>query len=98
LFTVAAVPPLGAQALPAPAVTTQWVVYPIMYSATCETADDATWLQVTHNAAAGDVRPLPDEFFGPSWGDHLSDINVTLGNLLKDVRAEEFAYAHQNHR
>jgi hypothetical protein len=92
LFTLAAVPPLPAQALPAPTVATPWVAYPDMYSATCESADGATWLQVTHNAAAGDVRPLPVEFFGPSWGYHLSDINLTLGNLVKDVRAEESAY------
>ncbi len=98
LFTVAAVPPLPAQVLPAPSVTTPWVSYPNMYSATCESADGATWLQVTQLSAADDVRPLPDEFFGPSWGYHLSDINLTLGNLVDDVRAEESVYNRHRER
>ncbi|MGP0029775.1 MAG: DUF3089 domain-containing protein [Acidimicrobiales bacterium] len=91
-FPLAAVQPLPAQVLPPPAVTTPWVTYPDMYSASCESTDGATWLQVTHNAPAGDVRPLPAEPLGPTFGYHLDDINLSMGNLVSDVRAEEAAY------
>jgi hypothetical protein len=92
-FPLAAVPPLPAQALPSPAVATPWVTYPDMYSASCKSADGATWLEVSHNAAAGDVRPLPAEPLGPTFGYHL-DINLALGNLVNDVRGAEAAYSH----
>ncbi len=91
-FPLAAVQPLPAQTLPAPAVTTPWVTYPKMYSAFCESTGGATWLQVTHNAAAGDVRPLPSEPLGPTFGYHLDDLNLPIGNLVSDVRAAEAAY------
>jgi hypothetical protein len=95
VFTVAAVQPLPAQSLPAPAVTTPWVSYPDMFSGACESEGGATWLQVTHNAPATDVRPVPPEPLGVSWGYHLDDINLTLGDLVTDVRAEEAAYRAQ---
>jgi len=91
-FPLAAVQPLPAQVLPPPAVTTPWVTYPDMYSASCESSGGATWLQITHNAPAGDVRPLPAEPLGPTFGYHLDDINLSMGNLVNDVRAEEAAY------
>ncbi len=92
-FPLAAVQPLPAQMLPAPAVSTPWVTYPDMYSASCESTGGATWLQVTHNAPAGDVRPLPAEPLGPTFGYHLDDINLSMGNLVNDVRGEEAAYS-----
>ena len=94
-FPLAAVQPLPAQVLPPPAVTTTWVTYPDMYSATCERTDGATWLQVTHDGPTGDVRPLPAEPFGPTWGYHLDDINLAMGNLVDDVRGAEAAYQAQ---
>jgi hypothetical protein len=89
---VAAVQPLPAQAIPAPTVTTPWVTYPNMFSATCTSADGATWLQVTHNAPTGDVRPVPPEPLGVTFGYHLDDLNLPAGNLVKDVRTEEASY------
>ena len=78
-FPLAAVQPLPAQMLPDPAVNTPWVTYPDMYSASCESTGSATWLQITHNAPAGDVRPLPAEPLGPTFGYHLDDINLSNG-------------------
>ena len=69
-----------------------WVTYPKMYSATCESADGATWLQVTHNAPPGDVRPLPAEPLRPTFGYHLDDLNLPMGNLVQDVRNAEASY------
>jgi hypothetical protein len=68
-----------------------WVTYPGLYTATCETAAGATWLQVT--ARAGDSRPVATPTLGPTWGLHLDDVNLALGNLVDDVQAQEAAYA-----
>ncbi len=76
---------------PPPALKTQWVSYPRLYSATCKQADGATWLQVSTLTVAG--RPLVTEPLGPAWGYHLDDINLALGNLVEDVKTEEAAYA-----
>lgn len=85
---------LTATAPPAPpAVTTPWVTFPGLYTATCESARGATWLQVDDVAKPGDTRPVVTEELGPAWGFHLDDINLTSGDLVTDVRAEEQAYA-----
>ncbi len=77
---------------PAPPVTTPWVVYPDLYSATCETAGGATWLQVHDIAGPDDRRPVVTEALGPAWGYHLDDINLATGDLVDDVRAQVSAY------
>jgi hypothetical protein len=30
---------------------------------------------------------------GPTWGLHLDDVNLALGDLVKDVTTEETAYS-----
>ncbi len=87
LFPASTLPPAP------PSVTTAWVTYPAMYSASCQSAGGATWLQVTDVAAPGDNRPAVSEALGPAWGYHLDDINLALGNLVNDVRLQEQAYA-----
>ena len=79
---------LPAQMLPAPAVSTPWVTYPDMYTASCESSGGATWLQITHNAPAGDARPCLPSRSVPPHG-----INLSMGNLVNDVRGEEAAYS-----
>ena len=79
---------------PPPPITTHWVTYPGLYSATCRSGGGATWLQVDTLAPAG--RPVVTELLGPAWGYHLDDINLALGNLVQDVRAAEATYA-SNH-
>jgi len=39
-----------------------------------------------------DPRPRVSETLGPTWGFHLDDVNLALGNLVSDVRAQEQAY------
>jgi hypothetical protein len=68
-----------------------WVTYPGLYTATCESRGGATWLQIT--AAAGDPRPVVTPTLGPTWGLHADDVNLALGNLLNDVRAQEASYS-----
>ena len=79
-------------ATPGPPVGTRWVTYPGLYTARCRTGGGATWLQVDTSAAPADRRPRIAEDDGPEWGYHTFDVNVALGNLVADVRAEERAY------
>lgn len=75
---------------PPPPVSTPWVTYPDLYSASCESNRGATWLEVDTLTAAG--RPVVTESLGPAWGYHLDDINLALGNLVDDVANEEAAW------
>jgi len=74
-----------------PPITTPWV-----YSATCQSHGGATWLQVTDIGAHGDTRPVVTETLGPQWGYHLDDVNLALGNLVRDVAVEEAAWIAAN--
>lgn len=67
------------------AVSTPWVEYPDLYTAQCESAGGATWLQVTDIATASDHRPRVSDTLGPTWGLHLDDVNLALGNLVQVV-------------
>jgi hypothetical protein len=78
-------------------VRTPWVTYPGLYSASCEHAGGATWLQVTSTHVSGDPRPLVQVAPNADWGYHDDDINLALGNLVKDVSSEEAAYSAHHH-
>jgi len=73
-------------------VSTPWVEYPALYTAQCENAAGASWLQVSDIAQAGDTRPRVTETLGPTWGLHLDDVNLALGNLVQIVAGQEAAY------
>jgi Protein of unknown function (DUF3089) len=77
---------------PPPAVRTRWVTYPGLYTASCQQGGGASWLQVTATRTAGDNRPVVTQSLGPTWGFHVDDINLALGNLVQDVRRQEAAY------
>ncbi len=68
-----------------------WVTYPGLYTGECESLDGATWLQVT--ARVGDGRPEVAPTLGPTWGLHLDDVSLALGDLVDDVMTEETAYS-----
>jgi Protein of unknown function (DUF3089) len=68
-----------------------WVTYPGLYTGTCESAGGATWLQI--DVPPGDSRPVVMPTLGPTWGLHVDDVNLALGDLVKDVKAQETAYA-----
>ena len=74
------------------AVTTPWVEYTNLYEAQCETQGGATWLQVNDLGVPGDHRPLVTEALGPTWGFHLDDVNLALGNLVQLVAGQVAAY------
>jgi len=73
-------------------VTTPWVEYPNLYTAQCEHAGGATWLNVTASAVPGDPRSRVTEAGGAVWGYHVADVNLALGNLVRDVQQQEVAY------
>jgi hypothetical protein len=75
---------------PPPQVTSPWVAYPGLYTATCRSSGGATWLQVDTVDPAG--RPVISEVDGPAVGYHVDEINLALGNLVKDVAAAENTY------
>ncbi|SRR5579862_2403792 len=80
-------------------VTTPWVSYPGLYSATCEQGGGATWLQVTSLAGTSRTRPVVNDEkagplggTGPAWGYHGYEYWLTLGNLLHDIAGQEAAW------
>jgi hypothetical protein len=71
-----------------PRPRTAWASFPRAYSGRCSRADGAGVLQVR---AAGDVFqlvPLPDA----SWGVHLADPNIAMGNLASLVKRQIARY------
>jgi hypothetical protein len=81
------------QTVSAPPVTTPWVTYPELYTASCQSSGGATWLQVDATAPTGN-RPTVTETLGPDWGYHVDDINLAAGNLVDDVQTQETTYEH----
>ena len=73
-------------------ITTPWVEFPSLYTASCRHAGGATWLNVTASGSRSDARPRVTETAGPDWGFHTADVNLALGNLVADVAGEEAAY------
>ncbi len=71
---------------------TPWVSNPGQYTAECESADGANWLQIDSNNPAGDQRESFEALLGPTWGLHLVDVNIALGNLVDLVREQAAAY------
>lgn len=71
-----------------PRVATPWVSAPAAYSARCSTAGGADVLTVTPHAGAPVLHPSPLA----SWGLHLVDVNIALGNLVGIVARESAAF------
>ena len=71
---------------------TPWVSYPDLFTAQCESSGGKSWLQITDVRRAGDGRPELRDALGPTWGLHIYDMNIALGNLVDIVRSEAAAY------
>ena len=76
---------------------TPWVKFPNLYSAHCESAGGATWLQVSKASGPSDHRPVVTETDGPDWGYHVADVNLALGNLVADAAAAEASWSKTGH-
>lgn len=66
-----------------------WIQANGAYSGRCSSADGANVLQIQPNDGAPDLRAIPDA----TWGLHLVDANIALGNLVGMVRHEIRSYA-----
>lgn len=75
--------------VPRPEVSTTWVESKADYSAQCVTANEANVLLISPLAGAPTLNPLPDA----TWGLHLTDANIALGNLIEVVRRQIKLYA-----
>jgi hypothetical protein len=70
---------------------TTWVTFPGLYSGACMNKGGAQWLQVTvHQGSV--TRPTVSETLGPTWGLHLDDVNLLLGDLVTVATKEAHAY------
>ncbi len=85
--------PLDSYFPPTSGVSTPWVEYPDLYTASCEHGDGATWLEVKKAEGGADHRPVVSEVNGPEWGYHPFDVNLGLGNLLNDVAGAEATWS-----
>jgi hypothetical protein len=67
-----------------PMPPTVWSTEPGSYSARCSSANNANVLQISARGGAQTPNPSPDG----TWGLHLLDANIALGNLVSIVKAE----------
>jgi hypothetical protein len=72
-----------------PTAPTPWLQPPGYYSAECRNFDGAHVLDVAARDGAQDLTPSPDA----TWGLHLADVNIALGQLVSIVKREGDAYA-----
>ena len=77
--------------LPGGPPTAPYVTYPGLYTAHCEQADGAAWLQL--DAAPDDPRPKVgvSPALGPGWGLHLVDVSIAEGDLVDIVKRQTAA-------
>jgi hypothetical protein len=75
-----------------PLAPSPWVHYPDRVTGECKQADGADWLQVDDAGAPPGDRFALKESLGPTWGFHIYDGNVALGNLVDVVRTQTGAY------
>jgi hypothetical protein len=84
--------PIGQFAVPVPQAPTPWVSFPGLYRAHCVDSGGASWLQIDDVGPPGDPRPRVRQTLGPTWGLHLADVQLALGDLVSLVRREGAAF------
>lgn len=71
-----------------PTAPTPWIQADGQYNGECVDADGADVLRITPVGNAPTISAAPTA----AWGLHIVDVNLTLGNLIDDVKAESAAY------
>jgi hypothetical protein len=71
-----------------PSASEPWIAIPGAYKAECSAAGGANVLQITPQGGAPTLKPSPD----PTWGLHLVDGNIGLGNLVTVLASQEQAF------
>jgi hypothetical protein len=72
-----------------PDVPSPWLRPPGHYDSCCATSGKTHYLRVTGQDGARVLTPTPDA----TWGFHLGDMNLPLGNLTTLVKKQAAAYA-----
>ncbi len=85
----------GLAGLSPPVLPTPWVTEPRLYSGQCVSEGGATWLQVSAPIDPGDPRQVVGQTLGPTWGLHLVDVNIALGDLVALAGSESAAYVRR---
>ncbi|MGH2974411.1 MAG: DUF3089 domain-containing protein [Solirubrobacterales bacterium] len=73
---------------PKPNATTTWAEYDHAYTGACSSAIGANVLHISGNRGAPHLNSLPDA----TWGLHLTDANIALGNLVHAVQGQIDTY------
>jgi Protein of unknown function (DUF3089) len=76
-----------------PMPPTVWVSEPRGYIAACSSANNANVLQINPINGAQTPHPSPDA----TWGLHLLDAQIALGNLVHLVKTETAAYVRRHY-
>ncbi|MGZ8666457.1 MAG: hypothetical protein ACXWZM_05035, partial [Solirubrobacterales bacterium] len=71
-----------------PDVNTPWIELRSGYRGRCSSADRAHVLQISSLGGAPVLNAVPD----PTWGLHLVDANIALGDLVRVVGKEARTY------
>jgi hypothetical protein len=71
-----------------PTAATPWVQPQDHYNGACVSSNGANVLMISPIAGARTLTPVPD----PTWGLHLADGNIALGDLVDLVGAQSKAY------
>ena len=77
-----------------PSAETPWVTPADRYTGECVEAEGANFLSVEPIGSARELNPSPD----PSWGLHLADVNIAVGDLVELVRRQKRAYVRAQGR
>jgi hypothetical protein len=75
-----------------PSSGSPWVSYSDLYTGVCQNSGGANVLHITPTPGPDDKRPVVTQQLGPTWGLHLVDVNIDLGNLIDLVKSESAAY------
>jgi hypothetical protein len=74
---------------PLPSVSTPWVAAPSNYRGRCVRGGGANVLRITTTPGARVLPAVPDA----TWGLHIADVNIAVGNLTGLVGRQAAAYA-----
>ena len=72
-----------------PSVSTPWVEFKGAYEGSCNSSDDADVLEISSLGGAAVLNPVPDA----TWGLHLVDANIALGDEVRLLKKQAKAYA-----
>jgi hypothetical protein len=75
--------------IPAPDAPTPWLETRGAYRAACSSEGGANVLQITPRGPSPVIQPAPD----PTWGLHLVDANIALGDLVELVDRQASRWA-----